>query len=315
MKFINNFLNLFTYYITIELGSKNIRISKQSGEIIINEPSIAFVTQEHKIIAFGLDALKLKQDSTLNNFTIISTMVGGVIADFEMTKDMIEYYIKKLYKANRFFKLSINISIPQMTTEKENEELKNYLITNRNIKEVHFIENIIYAMKRIGNNIGNYIIVDIGAGLTEVGIVSKGKCLNSKSIKIAGDVLLLSIVKYIRNNFNVAINTSVAEDIKVQIGTAIKLDKMLKMEIEGYDIKENCIIAFGVTSEDIRIAIEQELNKLVSAIQEVIEYVSINLKINISYDEIKLIGGGSSLRQINQFIEEKIMIPVRIVDI
>lgn len=293
MKFINNFLNLFTYYITIELGSKNIRISNQSGEIIINEPSIAFVTQENKIIAFGLDALKLKQDSTLNNFTIISTMVGGVIADFEMTKDMIEYYIKKLYKANRFFKLSINISIPQMTTE--NEELKNYLIANRNIKEVSFIENIIYAMKRIGNNISNYIIVDMGAGLTEVGIVSKGKCLNSKSIKIAGDVLLLSIVKYIRNNFNVAINTSVAEDIKVQIGTAIKLDKMLKMEIEGYDIKENCIISLEVTSEDIRIAIEQELNELVSAIQEVIEYVSINLKINISYDEIMLIGGGSSL--------------------
>lgn len=313
MKFINNFLNLFTYYITIELGSKNIRISNQSGEIIINEPSIAFVTQENKIIAFGLDALKLKQDSTLNNFTIISTMVGGVIADFEMTKDMIEYYIKKLYKANRFFKLSINISIPQMTTE--NEELKNYLIANRNIKEVSFIENIIYAMKRIGNNISNYIIVDMGAGLTEVGIVSKGKCLNSKSIKIAGDVLLLSIVKYIRNNFNVAINTSVAEDIKVQIGTAIKLDKMLKMEIEGYDIKENCIISLEVTSEDIRIAIEQELNELVSAIQEVIEYVSINLKINISYDEIMLIGGGSSLRQINKFIEEKIKIPVRIVDI
>jgi len=315
---IDKFIGMFSTDMAIDLGTANTLVSVKGKGIIINEPSVVAVQHDKygrdKVLAVGSEA-KMMIGKTPMNIQAVRPMKDGVIADFEMTERMIRYFIEKAHNRKSFLRPRIIICIPHGITQVERKAVKESAIS-AGAREVYLVEEPMAAAIGAGIPVsspeGN-VVVDIGGGTTEIGVTSLGGLVLSKSIKIAGDRFDRSIIDYVRQNFNLFIGERTAENIKLEIGTAIKLGKNLVIEVKGRD-SSGLLSSVELDSEGVREALKEPLKEMIIAIKQVLEEMPPDLAGDVVDNGIVLTGGGALIRGLDSYIANEVKLPVRVAE-
>ncbi len=315
---LDKFIGFFSSDMAIDLGTANTIVSVKNKGIIINEPSVVAVQNDRfgkdRILAVGEEAKKMIGKTPLN-IHAVRPMKDGVIADFEMTERMIRYFIEKAHKRKSFIRPRIFICIPHGITQVERKAVKESAIS-AGAREVFLVEEPMAAAIGAGIPVSDpdgYIVVDIGGGTTEIGATSLGGLVLSKSIKVAGDRFDKAIIDYIRQNYNLYIGERTAETIKIEIGTATRLDRELKIKVKGRD-NSGLLSTVELGSEGVRAAIREPLREIVTAIRNVLEDMPPDLAGDIVDNGIVLTGGGALIRGLDKYLTDIIRLPVKIAD-
>ena len=316
--FLDKLIGLFSSDMAIDLGTANTIVSVRGKGIIINEPSVVAVQSDKhgkdRILAVGQEAKQMIGKTPLN-IQAVRPMQDGVIADFEMTERMIRYFIEKAHSRKSFIRPRIIICIPYGITQVEKKAVEESAMS-AGAREVFLVEEPMAAAIGAGIPVSDpagYIVVDIGGGTTEIGVTSLGGLVLCKSIKVAGDKFDKSIIEHVRQNFNLFIGERTAENIKIEIGTAIKLETELKMKVKGRD-NTGLLSTIELGSEGVRIAIKEPLKEIVSAIKSVLENMPPDLASDIVDNGVIITGGGALIRGLDTYLSDIIKLPVRIAD-
>ena len=316
--FLDKLIGLFSNDMAIDLGTANTIVSVKGKGIIINEPSVVAVQSDRngkdRILAVGQEAKQMIGKTPLN-IHAVRPMQDGVIADFEMTERMIRYFIEQAHSRKSFIRPRIIICIPYGITQVEKKAVEESAMS-AGAREVFLVEEPMAAAIGAGIPVSDpdgYVIVDIGGGTTEIGVTSLGGLVLCKSIKVAGDKFDKSIIEHVRQNFNLFIGERTAENIKIEIGTAIKLETELKMKVKGRD-NSGLLSTIELGSEGVRIAIKEPLKEIVSAIKSVLENMPPDLASDIVDNGVIITGGGALIRGLDTYLSEIIKLPVRVAD-
>ena len=315
----NKLVGLFSNDLSIDLGTANTIVIAKGRGIIINEPSVVAVKTEKygqtRVLAVGHEA-KDMVGKTPGNIKAIRPMRDGVIADFDMTEKMIRKFIEKAHGRSSLISPRIIICVPYGLTQVERKAVRESALS-AGAREVFLIEEPMAAAIGAGVDIREpqgHLVVDIGGGTTEIGVVSLGGLVLSKSIRTAGDKIDQGIINYVRKKYNLLIGERVAEDIKINIGTAVTLDEELVMVINGRDQVEGLLSSVELTSEDARDAMKEPLKEIAEALRDVLEKMPPDLAGDIVNHGIILTGGGALIRQLDKYLSDIVRIPVFIAD-
>ncbi|SFV63773.1 Rod shape-determining protein MreB [hydrothermal vent metagenome] len=314
-----NVMGAFSNDLAIDLGTANTLVLIKGQGISINEPSVVAIQidkhGQEKILAVGQEA-KDMVGKTPGNIKAIRPMKDGVIADFNVTEMMIRYFIEKSHKRKKFFSPRIIICVPYGLTQVERKAVKESAL-NAGARYVYLIEEPMAAAIGAGLPIrdpnGN-LVVDIGGGTTEIGVISLGGLVLSKSIRVAGDRLDASIASYIKKNFNLLIGDRVAEELKIKVGTAIQLEEELVTIVRGRDQVEGTLGSVDITSEHIREAMKEPIREIGEALKRVLEETPPDLAGDIVDNGIVLTGGGALIRGLDKYLSDLVKLPVYIAD-
>lgn len=253
---------------------------------------------------------------TPGNIEAIRPMKDGVIADFDMTEKVIRYFIEKTHRRKSFLRPRIIISVPYGLTQVERKAVRESALS-AGAREVFLIEEpmaaAIGASLPIQEPKGN-LVVDIGGGTTEIGVISLGGLVISKSIRTAGDKLDMSIVNYVKEKYNLIIGERTGEEIKITIGSAIQLPKELSMVVKGRDQVSGLLSRIELTSEDVREAMREYLKEIADALKMVLEMMPPDLASDIVENGVVLTGGGALIRGFDKYLSEIVRLPVYIAD-
>ena len=317
--FLDQVIGFFSSDMGIDLGTANTLVLVKDKGIIINEPSVVAVRREkygkQKILAVG-HAAKEMVGKTPGDIEAIRPMRDGVIADFDMTERMIRYFIEKTHKRKSFLRPRIIISVPYGLTQVERKAVRESALS-AGAREVFLIEEPMAAA--IGANLpvrepqGN-LVVDIGGGTTEIGVVSLGGLVISKSIRTAGDKIDGSIVNYIKEKYNLLIGERTGEEIKIAVGSAVQLEKELSVVVKGRDQVSGLLSRVELTSEDVREAMREPLKEIADALKTVLEMMPPDLAGDIVETGIVLTGGGALIRGLDKFLSDIVKLPVFVAD-
>jgi len=315
----NKIVGLFSNDLSIDLGTANTIVIAKGRGIIINEPSVVAVKTEkygqQRVLAVGQEA-KDMVGKTPGNIKAIRPMRDGVIADFDMTEKMIRKFIEKAHGRSSLISPRIIICVPYGLTQVERKAVRESALS-AGAREVFLIEEPMAAAIGAGIDIrepqGN-LVVDIGGGTTEIGVVSLGGLVLSKSIRTAGDKIDASLVNYIRKKYNLLIGERVAEEIKINIGTAVQMDEGLTMIINGRDQVEGLLSSVELTSEDAREAMKEPLREIAEALRDVLEKMPPDLAGDIVNHGIILTGGGALICELDKYLADLVKIPVFVAD-
>ncbi|MEA1955634.1 MAG: rod shape-determining protein [Campylobacterota bacterium] len=315
----NKIIGLFSNDLSIDLGTANTIVIAKGKGIIINEPSVVAVKTERyghqNVLAVGREA-KNMVGKTPGNIKAIRPMRDGVIADFDMTEKMIRKFVEKAHGRSSLISPRIIICVPYGLTQVERKAVRESALS-AGAREVFLIEEPMAAAIGAGIEIrepqGN-LVVDIGGGTTEIGVVSLGGLVLSKSIRTAGDKIDHGIINYIRKKYNLLIGERVAEEIKIAIGTATELHEELFMTVTGRDQVEGLLNSVELTSEDAREAMAEPLKEIAEALRDVLEKMPPDLAGDIVNHGIILTGGGALIRQLDKYLSDLVKIPVFVAD-
>ena len=315
----NKLIGMFSNDLSIDLGTANTIVIAKGKGIIINEPSVVAVKMEkygqQRVLAVGREAKEMV-GKTPGNIKAIRPMRDGVIADFDMTEKMIRKFIEKAHGRSSLISPRIIICIPYGLTQVERKAVRESAMS-AGAREVYLIDEPMAAAIGAGIDIrepkGN-IVVDIGGGTTEIGVISLGGLVLCRSIRVAGDKIDRAIMEYVKRKDNLLIGERIAEDIKINIGTAMPLAQELKMIINGRDQVEGLLTSIELSSEDAREAMRDPLKEILEAIRDVLENMPPDLAGDIVNNGVILTGGGALIRQLDKYISEIIKIPVYVAD-
>ncbi|EMI4193097.1 rod shape-determining protein [Campylobacter coli] len=317
---LDQLIGFFSSDMGIDLGTANTLVLVKDKGIVINEPSVVAVERERygsraKILAVGKEA-KDMVGKTPGNIEAIRPMKDGVIADFDMTEKMIRYFIEKTHRRKSFLRPRIIISVPYGLTQVERKAVRESALS-AGAREVFLIEEPMAAA--IGANLPiqepkGKLVVDIGGGTTEIGVISLGGLVISKSIRTAGDKLDTSIVNYVKEKYNLIIGERTGEEIKIAIGSAIQLPKELSMVVKGRDQVSGLLSRIELTSEDVREAMREYLKEIADALKMVLEMMPPDLASDIVENGVVLTGGGALIRGLDKYLSEIVRLPVYIAD-
>ncbi len=308
---------LFSKDLGIDLGTANTLVYMRGKGIILIEPSVVAIQKDTgRVLAVGEEAKKMI-GRTPGNIVAIRPMKDGVIADFDVTHTMIRYFINKALKksVNYFNRPRVVVCVPAGVTTVEERAVKEATI-QAGAKEAFLIEEPMAAAIGAGLPIheptGN-MIVDIGGGTTDVAVISLGGIVTSRSIRIGGDEMDEAIVNYIKRTYNLMIGERTAEEIKINIGSAIALDEMPDNEeyqVRGRDLVSGLPKHVIVTSQEIRAALSETVTAIVDAIKICLEKTPPELAADIMDRGIMMAGGGSSLKGLDVLISRETGMPV-----
>ena len=293
--------------IGIDLGTASILVYVKGKGVVLKEPSVvAFDRDTNKIKAIGEEA-RLMLGRTPGNVVAIRPLRKGVISDYTVTEQMLKYFIQKAIGRMSFRKPRISVCVPSSITEVEKKAVEDATY-QAGAREVSIIEEPIAAAIGAGIDIsrpcGN-MIVDIGGGTCDVAVISLDGIVVSTSIKVAGDDFDEAIIRYVRKKHNLLIGERTAEDIKINIGTAIERPDQKVMEVRGRDLVPGLPKTVRVTSEETRDALKETTSQIVEAVHGVLERTPPELAADVVDRGIVLTGGGSLLGGLEELIEEK----------
>jgi len=315
---LNKILGLFSNDLAIDLGTANTLVSIKGKGIVINEPSVVAIKDDHhkkKVLAVGKPAKEMV-GKTPKNIIAIRPMKNGVIADFSVTEEMIRYFIQKVHNRKGLIRPRIVICVPYGLTQVERKAVKESAMS-AGAREVYLIEEPMAAAIGAGLPVKDpqgSMVIDIGGGTTEIGVISLGGLVVSKSIRVAGDKFDKSIVDYINKKYNLIIGERVAEEIKMEIGSAVKLDKEFKMQVQGKNRISGLLETITVTSEDIREALKEPIKEIGEAVKQVLEETPADLAGDIVENGIVLTGGGALLKGLDKYLRDLVKLPVYIAE-
>lgn len=315
---IDAILGKFSHDIGIDLGTANTLVYVRGKGIVINEPSVVAVNKRNKqILAIG-DEAKRMVGKTPANIVATRPLVDGVVSDFEITEQMLRYFIDKVHKESfvLFPRPRVVVGIPSGVTEVEKRAVED-AATNAGARQAFLIEEPMAAAVGSGlavHDSAGSMVVDIGGGTSEMAVVSLGGIVASRSIRIAGDELTEDIINYCKDEFNLSIGERTAENIKINIGSAAKLKKVLETPVRGRDMVTGLPKEIIVNSNQIRAALAKSVRAIVDAVKYTIEETPPELLADIMDKGIYLAGGGALLRGLDLLLEQQTKIPVHIAD-
>lgn len=303
--------------IGIDLGTANVLMYRQGEGIILNQPSIVAVDKVTKqVVAVGQEAYSMI-GRTNNNIELIRPLKDGVIADFEVTCEMIKIFLNKV--DSRGIKLSqpqILICCPTNITSVERDAICK-VAELAGAREVFIQEEPKVAAVGAGLSIfeplGN-MVIDIGGGTTDIAVLSMGEIVNSSSLKVAGDLLTQSINDYIKNKYQLLIGSRMSEQIKIELGTAYDFDKTHTMTITGRDLISGLPKKIEIDEEDVYNALKDSIERIVNETKLVLETTEPELASDIIEQGIFLTGGGALLKGLDTLLEERIGVPIYVAE-
>lgn len=314
---LNWFLGLFSKDIGIDLGTANTLVLVRGQGIIINEPSVVAInTKTKKVLAVGAEAKRMV-GRTPANITAIRPMKDGVISDFDVTEQMLRYFI---YKAQDRGGLAprprVVVGIPSGVTEVEKMAVHD-AARNAGARECHLIEEPMAAAIGAGLPIteaAGSMIVDIGGGTTEVAVISLGGIVLSRSIRIAGDEMDQEIIFYARQKYNLLVGERMAEQVKIAAGSAAPLDEERLVTLRGRDLVTGLPKAIDLSSIEIREAISGSVSSIVEAVKTTIEETPPELVADLMAHGIALAGGGALLANLDRRLSHETKMRVYVAD-
>ncbi len=304
--------------LAIDLGTANSLVYIRERGIIIDEPSVVAINKKTgQILAIGKDAQKMV-GKTPAHIVAIRPLVKGVISNFEVTEQMLKYFIEKAHKGKTFFspKPRIVIGIPCGITEVEKKAVQD-AAKNSGAKKVFLIEQPMAAALGARLSIqkpGGNFIIDIGGGTTEVAVISLGGIVIAKSLRIAGDQLTQDIIQFIQDEYKLIIGERMAEKIKIGIGSAFSSKEKREMSLRGRNLVTGLPEEIVITEDEIKRALEKSVKQIVEEVKMTVEETPPDLLADIMSKGIYLAGGGSLLRGLDKLLAKEIKIPIKIVD-
>ena len=312
-RFFSRFL---TQDIAMDLGTANTLLYTRKHGIFINEPSVVAVdAASRKVLAVGA-AAKEYLGRTPRSICAIRPMKDGVIADFDITANMLENFLKKACGNSMFSRPRVVICIPSGVTEVERRAVREATL-KAGARQVSVIEEPMAAAIGAGLPISEptgSMIVDIGGGTAEIAVISLGGIVASRSVRMAGDMFDQAIIAFIKRKYNLLIGERTAEQIKIEIGSAYPMDPEMTLEIKGRNLVDGLPKNVVVHSEDVREALLECLVKITSAIKETLERTPPELSADIIDHGITLTGGGALLRGLDKLIESETGIDVHVAE-
>ncbi|WP_144109501.1 rod shape-determining protein [Paraburkholderia sp. BCC1886] len=308
----------FSNDLAIDLGTSNTLIYMRGKGIVLDEPSVVSIRQEGGpngkkiILAVGKEA-KQMLGKVPGNIEAIRPMKDGVIADFNITQQMIKRFIQMAHESRLFAPSPrIIICVPCGSTQVERRAIKE-AAHSAGASQVYLIEEPMAAATGAGLPVSDAtgsMVVDIGGGTTEVGVISLGGIVYKGSVRVGGDKFDDAIVNYIRRNYGMLIGEQTAEAIKKQIGSAFPGSEVKEMEVKGRNMSEGIPRSFTVSSNEILEALTDPLNQIVSAVKIALEQTPPELGADIAERGIMLAGGGALLRDLDRLLAEETGLPV-----
>lgn len=313
--------NLFNQEIGIDLGTVNTVIYAKSKGVVINEPSVLAVRNlgrkgRKEIIAFGIDAKRMIGKTPMG-ITTIRPLSHGVIADFELTEHMIRHYMALATNSGRFLSHPrVAVCVPACVTEVEKRAVVEVTLA-AGAKEAFVVEEPLAAAVGIGMPInepqGN-MVVNLGGGTSEVAVLSLGGLVINRAIRTAGDSIDEAIVAMMRQNYTLAIGESTAEEIKINIGSALTMEQELSMDVKGRDLVDGLPKVVRLTSVEVREAIEPIVMQVEDTIRSALEHTPPELVKDIVDQGIVLSGGTAQLRGLNLRFADALNVPVHVAE-
>ena len=313
-----NLRGYFSSDIAIDLGTANTLIWVRGKGIVLNEPSVVAVRQEfgprggRQVLAVGVEAKKML-GRTPGSIQAIRPMKDGVIADFTVTGEMLKYFIRKVHE-KRLFQPSprIVICVPCGSTQVERRAIRESAI-GAGAREVYLIEEpmaaAIGADLPIGEPTGS-MVLDIGGGTSEVGVISLGGLVYATSLRIAGDKMDEAIISYVRRKYGLLIGEATAEKVKIQVGTAWHESELRQMEIKGRHIADGVPRSMVLNSKEVLAALSECLAGIVTAIKAALEQTPPELAADIADKGLVVSGGGALLRDLDIMLREETGLPI-----
>jgi rod shape-determining protein MreB len=301
--------------IGIDLGTANVLVYVEGKGIVIQEPSVVAVSDDNRIVAVGEEAREMI-GRTPGNIQAIRPMKDGVIADYVITEAMLTHFIGKVRGRASFRKPDVMISVPAGVTSVEKRAVRDAAL-KAGARAAYLIEEPLAAA--IGANVpisgpsGN-MIIHIGGGTSEIAVIALGGIVVSHSLRVGGNKFDESIATYIRKKYNLMIGERTAEDVKIQIGTALPLERELQMEVRGRDLIAGLPRTIPITSSEVMEAIEAPLQQLVAAVRLVLEQTPPELSSDIIDKGMVMSGGGALLRNIDKLLTQVTGVPCHVAE-
>ena len=302
--------------IGIDLGTANVLVHVEGRGIVIQEPSVVAVDDDNRIRAVGEEAREMI-GRTPGNITAIRPMKDGVIADYVITEAMLRFFINKATQGKFMFsRPEVMISVPAGVTSVEKRAVRDAAL-KAGAKEAFLIEEPLAAA--IGANVpiagpsGN-LIIDIGGGTSEIAVIALGGIVVSTSLRVGGNKFDEHIASYIRKKYNLMIGERTAEEVKINIGTALPLERELSMEVRGRDLIAGLPRTIPITSSEVMEAIEVPLQQLVAAVRRVLEQTPPELSSDIIDKGMVMSGGGALLRNIDKLLTQVTGVPCHVAE-
>lgn len=312
---------LFSTHIGIDLGTANCLVYVRDLGIVLNEPSVVAIKEStHEVLNVGSEA-KSMLGKCPGNIRAIRPMKDGVIADFEITEEMLRYFIQKAIRyvpwRKRLLSPRVLVAVPSGITEVEKRAVKDSA-KRAGAGEVVLIEEPMAAAVGVGLPVAEpagSMIVDIGGGTTEVAVISLSGIVEAKSVRVGGDEMDQAIIQHMKRVYNLMIGVRTAEDIKIQIGSAYpEENNEVFTEVKGRDLVSGLPKTIKVSSREIRTALQEPVTSIVEAVRSTLERCPPELAADLIDRGIMLAGGGSLLRGLDRLISEETGLPVFVAD-
>jgi rod shape-determining protein MreB len=306
---LSNFLGAFSSDVGIDLGTATTLVYVKGEGIVLCEPSVvAIYKNTGDVLAVGEEAKRML-GKTPGSIVAIRPMKDGVIADFDITEEMLRYFIKKVHPRRVFLRPTprIVVAIPSGITEVEKRAVKDSAL-RAGAREVIPVEEPIAAAIGVGLPIAEpqgSMVIDIGGGTTEIAMISLGGIVYARSIRVGGDEMDEAIVEHMKKNYNLMIGERTAEEIKIRIGSAWPLEEELTIEVRGRDLITGLPKFIRINSDEIREALQPPLREIVEATKVTLERTPPELAADLIERGIVLCGGGSLLRGLDKLISEE----------
>ncbi len=301
----------------IDLGTANTLVTLRGSGIVVNEPSVVAVKRGTSRVLMNGTAVGASAKQMLGkapgNIVAVRPLKNGVIADFEVTEEMLRYFIRKAHPGS-WIRPRVLISIPSGITAVEKRAVVN-CAERAGARRVFLIREALAAGLGVGlpiNEPRGYMIVDIGGGTTEVAVLSLASLVAKSSIRVAGDEMDHAIIQYVRKKYDLLIGEQTAERVKIAIGSAHPTDQEYTMEIRGRDLKDHLPRKAEISSEEIREALQEPVRQIVQAIKATLEQTPPEIAADLVDTGITLAGGGVLLRGLDERIAEEIKLPVQV---
>ncbi len=307
---------MFLKKIGIDLGTTSVLVYAPKRGIIMNEPSVvAISTIDKKILAVGKEAKEML-GRTPDTIVAVRPLKEGVIADYRTTEAMLRYFITKALGGMHIFRPEVMVAVPGGITSVERRAVIDATIA-AGARAAYIIKEPIVAAIGADIPIGSasgHMIIDIGGGTAEMAVISLGGIVASDSVRIGGNKLDNAIAEYVRRKYGMSVGERTAEEIKIQIGSALYLDEKLSMEVKGRDMITGLPRVITVTSDDVTDAIQREMEELINATKEVLRRTPPELASDVMEKGMILSGGSSQLRNLDRLLAKATGVPAYVAD-
>lgn len=309
---VGSFIRVFSEDLGIDLGTVNTLVCVKNKGVVLNEPSVVAINTKSKNIYEVGNKAKRMIGKTPASIEAIRPLKNGVIADYEVTEKMLRAFYKIVLKRKWWTNPRVVICVPAGVTQVERRAVVD-VTREAGAREAYLIEEPMAAAIGAGLEIfepEGSMIVDIGGGTTEIAVISLGGIVKTSSVRIAGDKLDEAIVQYIRQKHNLLIGDKTAEDVKINIATAMEQEQELEYEVRGRNILNGLPRNVIIKSSEVREAIEELIGQMIEEIKVTLEKTPPELSADIYQKGIVLAGGGANIRNLDKKISESLQIPV-----